>query len=155
MMFGKGESIYFIQLSILTQIMTDCSIASIVHALYGWRIYKLVVRRWLAIGLTILIALLSLGQFACCVSAALFNALQKIEHPETQWVARRLFHGWLTTATAADIIITTVMAIKLFSARTGVRSTDRAITKLLYVTIPGGALVSLQLDECATWDLLY
>lgn len=121
---------------------SDCTIASIVHALYAWRIYKLIARRWMAIGLALFIMLLSMAQFSCCFAAAMFNALQDIQGPGKQYVARKLFHAWLSLATSADVVITTVMAIKLYSARTGVRSTDTAITKLLYVTIPGGAIVS-------------
>jgi hypothetical protein len=112
-----------------------------VHALYAWRIYKLISRRWWAITLSTLVVLLSMAQFACCFGAAMFNALQEFQGPDKQYVARHLFRAWLILATTADVIITTVMTIKLYSARTGIRSTDRAITKLLYVTIPGGAIV--------------
>lgn len=74
----------------------------------------------------------------------MYAALQAQLPETTAIIARRFFHAWLVLATLADIAITTVMAIKLFSARTGVRSTDRAINKLLYVTIPGGAVVSAE-----------
>lgn len=87
--------------------------------------------------------LLSAAQFACCLTASMYAALQDQLPETTAIIARRFFHAWLVLATVADIAITTVMAIKLFSARTGVRSTDRAINKLLYVTIPGGAVVSV------------
>ncbi|UZJ56943.1 hypothetical protein CBS101457_006263 [Exobasidium rhododendri] len=121
----------------------DCTISSIVHALYSWRIYKLFSRRYLAIALATLVMLLSMAQFSCCFAAAMFNALQESQGPGKQYVARKLFQSWLVLATSADVLITLSMAIKLYSARTGIRSTDRAITKLLYVTIPGGAITAV------------
>jgi hypothetical protein len=112
--------------------------------LYSWRIYKLIARRWLGLSLALSIMLMSAAQFACCLTASMYAALQAQLPETTAIIARRFFHAWLVLATLADIAITTVMAIKLFSARTGVRSTDRAINKLLYVTIPGGAVVSAE-----------
>lgn len=145
MLFGEHTCICFLAISVdkLIQRIADCSIASIVHALYGWRIYRLIARRWIAIPCVVLIALLSMAQFSCCAAAALFNSLQYIQGPGKQYVARKLFHGWVACATCADLIITAIMTIKLHSVRTGVKSTDRIINRIMYVTVPGGASTAI------------
>jgi hypothetical protein len=84
-----------------------------------------------------------MAQFSCCAAAAIYNGLQYVQGPDKQYVARKLFHGWVACATCADVIITAIMALKLHSVRTGVKSTDRIINRIMYVTVPGGASTAI------------
>ena len=132
---------------------TDCSITSIVHGLYVWRIYSLFTKeslspktRYQMYGFVLLIAALSLCQFSCCVATSFFEALQYHQGPEKQFIARKLFHAWLASASIADAIITVVLVCKLNSIRTrlGVKATDDKIKKILYIIVPAGAAVSMK-----------
>lgn len=111
------------------------------HALYGWRIFKLIERRWLAVSSMILIGLLSAAQFSSCLASAMWYALQYHQGPGHRFISRKFFHAWLANASVADVIITAILAIKLYTAKTGFENTDKTINKILYVSVPGGALV--------------
>ncbi|PWN34829.1 uncharacterized protein FA14DRAFT_171555, partial [Meira miltonrushii] len=130
----------------------DCSITSIVHGLYVWRIYSLFTKesssprtRHQMYGFVLLISALSLCQFSCCVATAFFEALQYHQGPGKQFVARKLFHAWLASASIADIIITVVLVCKLSSIRIrlGVKATDDKIKKILYTIVPAGAATAI------------
>lgn len=91
---------------------TDCTVSSIVHGLYAFRISVLYQRRWIrdmTIGLTLamLIMLLSSAQWACCMVAAIYNALQSKQGPGKRFIARKFFRVWLVIATVDDILIST------------------------------------------------
>lgn len=91
---------------------SDCTVSSIVHGLYAFRISVLYQRRWIrdmTIGLTLamLIMLLSSAQWACCMVAAIYNALQSKQGPGKRFIARKFFRVWLVIATVDDILIST------------------------------------------------
>ncbi|KAF8069211.1 hypothetical protein FPV67DRAFT_1110612 [Lyophyllum atratum] len=117
-------------------------ITSLVQALYGWRVWSVSkLHRWRDI-MVLSIGVTSFAQFALGVGmdVMLFlrPGLTELHGPTLQG----LYSAQLATAMTCDILISISLVYLLHRARTGLRSTENVVNRLILYSVNVGLLTS-------------
>lgn len=120
-------------------------IASLVQLFYAWRI-RVLTRSWLFVGLV----------FICAISGGVAAIVTAFEVGRTpNFVDFRHFKAaviiWLAAESVGDLLITSILVWYLRKHKTGFKSSDLMIDRIIRLTVQTGLITSL----VATLDLIF
>ncbi|KAF9507455.1 hypothetical protein BS47DRAFT_1385149 [Hydnum rufescens UP504] len=111
--------------------------SGMVQTFYAWRVYQLSHKIYLMPVLTVLIVL-KLGVGIATAVLPIARGMTTWTIRETQWVPPL----WMATDGVLDLTLLVCMCVALFAQRTGLRSTDRLINRMLRYCLHTGLLTS-------------
>ncbi|KAF9012809.1 hypothetical protein BDZ89DRAFT_1167212 [Hymenopellis radicata] len=113
-------------------------VSAIVQFFYAWRLWILTKRYWLPGPIVFLSLTQSISAFWTANAARRINHLSELQ-TETYVVTSI----WLSGTALCDTVIAGAMAWTLLRARTGVRSTDAIVFRIVQLSIETGALCAI------------
>ncbi|CCL98278.1 uncharacterized protein FIBRA_00272 [Fibroporia radiculosa] len=141
--FGNPEAVIGFQYTWFAVPVMGAVVSAIVQIFFAWRIYILSRLRWLA-GTIILLSLIQLG-----AGLAGGAKLEQLPAWEATKLAEPELITWLVTSGVVDLVIAVSMTILLLYSKTGVKSTDAVIDRIVRLGIETGTLTATMAIICA------